>query len=448
MARLFGTDGVRGVANRDLNCELAYKIGAVGAYVLANEVHSPRILIGMDTRLSGPMLAAALTAGICSVGGNVLNVGVLPTPAMAYLVRLYEADAAVMISASHNPMEYNGIKWFDGNGFKLSDALEDRIEEIIRSGEPLPHPEGRDVGTVIEAPRARQDYCDYLVSKSAGRFEGLKVVLDCANGATSAIGREVFERLGATVIASYCWPDGTNINRNAGSTHIEGLQQFVVDNGCDVGFAYDGDADRCLCVDEKGELVDGDKIMYIYARYLQERGKLVNNTVVTTIMSNLGLFKALDALGIEYAKTAVGDKNVYDYMSAHHNNIGGEQSGHIIFSKYASTGDGILTSLKMMEVMLAREKPLSELAAPIVIYPQVLENVRVTDKTIVMSAPIIQQAIAKAEAQLAGNGRILVRPSGTEPLVRVMSEAADTETCRACNQIVIDAIDACGFRAG
>ena len=253
--------------------------------------------------------------------------------------------------------------------------------------------------------------------------------------------------LGAKVSVINAEPDGTNINRGAGSTHIEGLQRFVVENHCDVGFAYDGDADRCLCVDEHGAVVDGDKIMYIYARYLQERGKLVNNTVVATVMSNLGLFKALDQLGIGYAKTAVGDKNVYEYMAAHHNNIGGEQSGHIIFSKYASTGDGVLTSLKMMEVMMAREKTLSELAAPVTIYPQVLENVRVTDKGMVMTAPLVKQAVEHAEALLQDSGRMLVRESGTEPLIRVMAEAADEETCRKCIRIVVDAIDACGFRA-
>ena len=274
------------------------------------------------------------------------------------------------------------------------------------------------------------------------------VALDCANGSAWSIAPSVFRALGAKVSIINAEPDGTNINRDAGSTHIEGLQRFVVENRCDVGFAYDGDADRCLCVDEHGEVVDGDKIMYIYARYLQERGKLVNNTVVATVMSNLGLFKALDQLGIGYAKTAVGDKNVYEYMAAHRNNIGGEQSGHIIFSKYASTGDGILTSLKMMEVMLAREKTLSELAAPVTIYPQVLENVRVTDKGMVMSAPLVKQAVEHAEALLQDSGRMLVRESGTEPLIRVMAEAADEETCRKCIRMVVDAIDACGFRAG
>lgn len=427
MARLFGTDGVRGVANRDLNCDLAYKIGAVGAYVLANEVHSPRILIGMDTRLSGPMLGAALTAGICSVGGNVLNVGVIPTPAMAYLVRLYEADAAVMISASHNPMEYNGIKWFDGNGFKLSDALEDRIEEIIRSGEALPHPEGRDVGTVIEAPRARQDYCDYLVSKSAGRFEGLKVVLDCANGATSAIGRAVFERLGATVIASYCWPDGTNINDDCGSTHPETLQQLVVANGADIGFAFDGDADRLISCDEHGNIVDGDQAMGILALSMQKHGTLKRDTLVITVMSNLGLKKRMQQAGIRVVETKVGDRYVLESMLENGYSIGGEQSGHIILLDHNTTGDGMMSAIALLNVVAESGKKLSKLADEIPEFPQVLVNVIVDNdkKADAMADADLAARRAEVEAALGDNGRVLVRASGTEPLIRIMLEGQD-----------------------
>lgn len=427
MARLFGTDGVRGVANRDLDCTLAFKIGAVGAYVLANEVHSPRILIGMDTRLSGPMLAAALTAGICSVGGNVLNVGVIPTPAMAYLVRLYEADAAVMISASHNPMEYNGIKWFDGNGFKLSDALEDRIEEIIRSGETLPHPEGRDVGTVIEAPRARQDYCDYLVSKSAGRFEGLKVVLDCANGATSAIGREVFERLGATVIATFCWPDGMNINDDCGSTHPERLQQLVVANGADLGFAFDGDADRLISCDEHGNIVDGDQAMGILALSMQKKGTLKNDTLVITVMSNLGLKKRMQQAGIRVVETKVGDRYVLENMLENGHSIGGEQSGHIILLDHNTTGDGMMSAIALLNAVAESGKRLSQLANDIPEYPQVLVNVVVDNdkKADAMADEALLRRKAEVESVLGDNGRVLVRASGTEPLIRIMLEGQD-----------------------
>ena len=451
MGKYFGTDGFRGEAGVNLTAKHAFKIGRFLGWHFSNKHKDTgaRIVIGKDTRRSSYMLEYALAAGITSEGADAYLLHVTTTPSVAFVTKIEGFDCGIMISASHNPFYDNGIKLLNDQGEKMDDETTQLVEDFLdgKSGYP-PFASGEHIGRTVDYVAGRNRYIGYLISLGKYSFRGKHVALDCANGSSWDIAPNVFRALGAKVSVINAQPDGTNINRNAGSTHIEGLQKFVVENGCDVGFAYDGDADRCLCVDEKGELVDGDKIMYIYARYLQERGKLVNNTVVTTIMSNLGLFKALDALGIEYAKTAVGDKNVYDYMAAHRNNIGGEQSGHIIFSKYASTGDGILTSLKMMEVMLAREKPLSELAAPIVIYPQVLENVRVTDKTIVMSAPIIQQAIAKAEAQLAGNGRILVRPSGTEPLVRVMSEAADTETCRACNQIVIDAIDACGFRAG
>ena len=452
MGKYFGTDGFRGEAGISLTAKHAFKIGRfLGHYYSAQRTDGQpaRIVIGKDTRRSSYMLEYALAAGITSSGADAYLLHVTTTPSVAFVTKTDEFDCGIMISASHNPFHDNGIKLLNHQGEKMEDDILQKVEDFLdgKSGIP-PFATGEAIGRTVDHVAGRNRYVRYLISLARSSFRGKHIALDCSNGSAWSIAPSVFRALGAKVSVIHAEPDGLNINRGCGSTHIESLQQFVVEHKCDVGFAYDGDADRCLCVDEHGEVVDGDKIMYIYARYLQERGKLVNNTVVTTVMSNLGLFKALDALGIDYAKTAVGDKNVYDYMSAHRNNIGGEQSGHIIFSKYASTGDGILTSLKMMEVMLAREKPLSELAAPIVIYPQVLENVRVTDKTIVMSAPIIQQAIAKAEAQLAGNGRILVRPSGTEPLVRVMSEAADTETCRACNQIVIDAIDACGFRAG
>ena len=395
------------------------------------------------------MLEYALAAGITSSGADAYLLHVTTTPSVAFVTKHDGFDCGIMISASHNPFYDNGIKLLNNQGEKMDDETIARIEEFLdgKSGIP-PYAVRDDIGKTIDFVEGRNRYVGYLISLGRFSFRGKHVALDCANGSAWSIAPSVFRALGAKVSIINAEPDGTNINRDAGSTHIEGLQRFVVENRCDVGFAYDGDADRCLCVDEHGEVVDGDKIMYIYARYLQERGKLVNNTVIATVMSNLGLFKALDQLGIGYAKTAVGDKNVYEYMAAHRNNIGGEQSGHIIFSKYASTGDGILTSLKMMEVMLAREKTLSELAAPVTIYPQVLENVRVTDKGMVMSAPLVKQAVEHAEALLQDSGRMLVRESGTEPLVRVMAEAADEETCRKCIRIVVDAIDACGFRAG
>ncbi len=429
MARLFGTDGVRGIANRDLSCELAYQIGAVGAFVLTNEVHSPRILIGMDTRKSGPMLGAALSAGICSVGGDVLDVGVLPSPAMAYLVRLYEADAAVMISASHNPMEFNGIKWFDKNGFKLSDEMEDRIESIISSGEPIPHPEGRDVGRIISAVRARKDYCDYLVEQSEFRFEGLRIVLDCANGASSFIAKEVFERLGAEVIAKSCAPDGININDHCGSTHPERLQEMVVNYGADLGFAFDGDADRLISCDEYGNIVDGDQAMGILALSMHAHGTLVKNTLVLTVMSNLGLKNALKEAGINIVETKVGDRYVLENMLQNGYSIGGEQSGHIILLNKNTTGDGMMSAISMLGVVAETKKRLSKLASRIPQYPQVLVNVTVENeqKASALADEELQSTTKEIETHLGSNGRVLIRASGTEPLMRIMLEGQDEQ---------------------
>ncbi len=451
MGKYFGTDGFRGEANVTLTAKHAFKIGRfLGWYYCSrrNDGNRARIVIGKDTRRSSYMLEYALAAGITSSGADAYLLHVTTTPSVAFVTKHDGFDCGIMISASHNPFYDNGIKLLNDQGEKMDDETIARVEEFLdgKSGIP-PYAVREDIGKTIDFVEGRNRYVGYLISLGRFSFRGKHVALDCANGSAWSIAPSVFRALGAKVSVINAEPDGTNINRGAGSTHIEGLQRFVVENHCDVGFAYDGDADRCLCVDEHGAVVDGDKIMYIYARYLQERGKLVNHTVVATVMSNLGLFKALDQLGIGYAKTAVGDKNVYEYMAAHHNNIGGEQSGHIIFSKYASTGDGVLTSLKIMEVMMAREKTLSELAAPVTIYPQVLENVRVTDKGMVMTAPLVKQAVEHAEALLQDSGRMLVRESGTEPLIRVMAEAADEETCRKCIRIVVDAIDACGFRA-
>ncbi len=452
MGKYFGTDGFRGEANVGLTAKHAFKIGRfLGWYFNQNrksdvEDHA-RIVIGKDTRRSSYMLEYALAAGITSSGADAYLLHVTTTPSVAYITKADGFDCGIMISASHNPFYDNGIKLINDQGEKMEDETIAKVEDFLdgRAGIP-PYATRGDIGRTVDYVSGRNRYMGYLISLGRFSFKGKKIALDCANGSAWNIAPAVFNALGAKTYLLNTEPDGTNINLNAGSTHIEGLQKFVVENGLDIGFAYDGDADRCLCVDEKGEVVDGDKILYIYARYLQDRGKLENSEVVATVMSNLGLFKALDELGIGYAKTAVGDKNVYDYMAAHHNHIGGEQSGHIIFSKYASTGDGILTSLKIMEVVLAKGKPLSELAAPVKIYPQVLENVRVTDKNLVMNAPLVKQAVERAEAELAGNGRMLVRCSGTEPLVRVMAEASDLETCRRCIKIVTDVIDSCGFR--
>ncbi len=453
MGKYFGTDGFRGEANVVLTAKHAFKIGRYLGWLYNERRHSStpqpaRIVIGKDTRRSSYMLEYALAAGITSSGADAYLLHVTTTPSVAYVTKADGFDCGIMISASHNPFDDNGIKLINDQGEKMDDETITLVEDFLdgKTGIP-PYATGADIGRTVDYIAGRNRYMGYLISLGRYSFKGKRIALDCANGSAWNLAPQVFNALGAKTFVINAEPDGTNINRNAGSTHIEHLQQYVKENGLDAGFAYDGDADRCLCVDEHGEVVDGDKILYIYAHYLKERGELDTNTVVATVMSNIGLFKALDEQGIDYAKTAVGDKNVYEYMAQHHNCIGGEQSGHIIFSKYASTGDGILTSLMMMEVMLAKKQTLAELAAPVRIYPQVLENVRVIDKRIVLSAPLIQQAIAQAEAVLQGNGRMLVRPSGTEPLVRVMAEAADTDTCRRCIAIVTDAIDACGFRA-
>ena len=453
MGKYFGTDGFRGEANVVLTAKHAFKMGRYLGRIYNERRHSStpqpaRIVIGKDTRRSSYMLEYALAAGITSSGADAYLLHVTTTPSVAYVTKADGFDCGIMISASHNPFDDNGIKLINDQGEKMDDETITLVEDFLdgKTGIP-PYATGADIGRTVDYIAGRNRYMGYLISLGRYSFKGKRIALDCANGSAWNLAPQVFNALGAKTFVINAEPDGTNINRNAGSTHIEHLQQYVKENGLDAGFAYDGDADRCLCVDEHGEVVDGDKILYIYAHYLKERGELDTNTVVATVMSNIGLFKALDEQGIDYAKTAVGDKNVYEYMAQHHNCIGGEQSGHIIFSKYASTGDGILTSLMMMEVMLAKKQTLAELAAPVRIYPQVLENVRVIDKRIVLSAPLIQQAIAQAEAVLQGNGRMLVRPSGTEPLVRVMAEAADTDTCRRCIAIVTDAIDACGFRA-
>lgn len=433
MARLFGTDGVRGIANKDLSCELAMKIGAAGAHVLTNEVHDPRILIGADTRLSGDMLMAALTAGICSVGGEVINVGVIPTPAMAYLVRLYSADAAVMVSASHNTMEYNGIKWFNGEGRKLLDELEDEIETLIKSDAQLDKPIGKRIGHVIEAKRAVEEYEAFLTSSSASKLDGLKIVLDCANGASSAIAREVFSALGATVLSYFDKPDGSNINDACGSTHPERLQELVTECGADVGFAFDGDADRVMAADERGNIVDGDRIMGLCAKFLKSQGKLKKDTLVVTVMSNLGLKRKMEELGIHVEETIVGDRYVLERMVEKGLSIGGEQSGHIIFLDLNTTGDGMLSAIQVLNVMKTERKKLSALANEIPIYPQMLVNVIVEpgQKQAAMEDKELHAAIDEVEKSMEGAGRVLVRASGTEPMIRIMLEGQDEEDISA-----------------
>ncbi len=429
MGRLFGTDGARGIANTELTCELAMQIGRAAAMVLIDgDVKRPKVMIGMDTRISSNMLCSALTAGLCSVGADVMNLGVLPTPAVAYLVKKYEYDAAVMITASHNPCEYNGIKIFQKDGFKLPDELEEKIEAIILDGASVPPVKvGADVGRIRTSEMPVFDYVRYLESTVDCTFEEYKVALDCANGASSVTAHELFTDLGADMYVRSSMPNGVNINRKCGSTHMDGLQRLVVENGCDIGFAFDGDADRMLAVDEKGRVVDGDKIIAICASDMKNRGVLTNNTAVVTVMSNMGFFKFCENHGINCEKTKVGDRYVLENMRANGHKIGGEQSGHVIFYDYATTGDGQLTAIQLLSVMKRTGKKLSELADEMEVYPQVLVNVKVSQmgKKRYENDEEIKNAIKSAEKELGETGRVLVRVSGTEPLVRVMLEGKD-----------------------
>lgn len=432
MGRLFGTDGVRGIANKDLTNDLAMKIGAAAATVLLREAKSkkPTVLIGKDTRASGDMLEAALTAGLCSVGCNVLSIGIVPTPAVAYLVGLYECEAGIMISASHNPCEYNGIKIFQKTGYKLDDAIEEEIEAIILdNAEEIDIKIGGDVGNRLYSKTAVNDYIDHVVSTTDVRFDGLKIALDCANGSASVCAKEIFTRLGAKCIMLSDTPDGTNINDKCGSTHPEELMSFVKDANLDLGLAFDGDADRMLAVDENGCLVDGDKVIAICANKMKQEGSLQKDTVVVTVMSNMGFFKFCDEHGIKCAKTAVGDRYVLERMLKDGYNIGGEQSGHVIFLDYATTGDGELSGVQLVETVVKSGKKLSELASIMKVYPQVLINVKVSaeGKKKYNNDEYIIAATQKAEMELMGDGRVLVRVSGTEPLVRVMLEGKDVE---------------------
>ncbi|WP_003544110.1 phosphoglucosamine mutase [Desulfotomaculum nigrificans] len=428
MGKLFGTDGVRGVANTELTAELAFQLGRAGAYVLTKQGHPKKVVIGRDTRISGDMLEAALVAGICSVGVDVYKVGVLPTPAIAFLTRKLGAGAGVVISASHNPVADNGIKFFGPSGYKLPDELESRIEKLVlEGGEELPKPTGGDLGRTYTIEDAQDQYVAYAKSTINTDLQGLKVVVDCANGAAYQVAPRVLSELGAEVIPICHRPDGVNINADCGSTHPEKLMEAVVEHGADLGLAHDGDADRVLAVDSNGKLVDGDHIMVICAKHLKARGKLRKNTVAVTVMSNLGLHKALEKSDIEVVETKVGDRYVLEKLLETGARFGGEQSGHIIFLEHNTTGDGIITALQLLSVIKETGRSLAELAGQMEQYPQILKNVRVTDKKMVMNSPILTEAIRRFERDLAGQGRILVRPSGTEPLVRIMVEGKDME---------------------
>ena len=455
MGKYFGTDGFRGEANVNLTVDHARKVGRfLGWYYgqlkkQRGDDIPAKVVIGKDTRRSSYMFEYALVAGLTASGADAYLLHVTTTPSVAYVARTEDFDCGIMISASHNPYYDNGIKLINGNGEKMDEDtinlveayLDSELEVFGQKYEEIPFAHKDAIGCTVDYAAGRNRYMGYLISLGLYSFKGMKVGLDCANGSSWNMAQQIFDSLGAKTFVINAEPDGTNINRDAGSTHIEGLQKYVVENGLDVGFAYDGDADRCLCVDEKGNVVDGDAILYIYGRYMKERGKLLTNTVVTTVMSNFGLYKAFDELGIGYAKTAVGDKYVYEYMTKNGCRIGGEQSGHIIFSKYASTGDGILTSLKMMEVMMAKKKKLSQLTEDLHIYPQVLVNVMVKDKAVAQADADVQAAISKVAERLGDTGRILVRESGTEPLIRVMVEAETKEICHTYVDEVVSIIN-------
>ena len=442
--KYFGTDGFRGEANVDLNVVHAYKVGRFLGWYYGQE-HKARIVIGKDTRRSSYMFEDALSAGLTASGADVYLLHVTPTPSVSYVVRTEQFDCGIMISASHNPYYDNGLKVINGNGHKMEAEVEEKIEEYIDSEEDtIPFATRENIGCTIDYAIGRHRYIGYLMSLATRSFKNIKVGLDCANGSSYSVAKGVFDALGAKTYAIGMEPDGTNINDNCGSTHIENLQKFVKENNLDVGFAFDGDADRCLAVDDKGEVIDGDAILYLWGCYLRDKGALNKNTVVPTVMSNLGLYKAFDREGISYEKTAVGDKYVNANMMENGYSLGGEQSGHIIFSKYAVTGDGVLTSLMLMEVMLERKAKLSELRKGLKIYPQLLKNVRVADKPAAKNDPDVIAETKKVEEALGENGRILIRQSGTEPVIRVMVEAETQELCEKYVDQVIDVLKAKG----
>lgn len=440
--KYFGTDGFRGRANEGLNVDHAYKIGRfIGWYYGAKQARKARIIIGKDTRRSSYMFESALVSGLVASGADAYMLHVIPTPGVSYEVVDGAFDCGVMITASHNPFTDNGIKLVNKEGYKMDEDVLEQVEAYIDGEFDVPLATGDAIGRTVDYMQGRNRYISSLIASCGFSLQGLKIGLDCANGAASSVARPVFDALGAETHVINNAPNGLNINVDCGSTHIDQLQRFVVQNGLDVGFAYDGDADRCLAVDERGHVVDGDLILYVCGTYLNKYGRLAKQTVVTTIMSNFGLFKAFDDAGLSYEKTNVGDKYVYACMNENEYSLGGEQSGHIIFGDLAKTGDGILTSLRIMEVLRAEREKLSELTRPVTLYPQQLVNVRVTDKEAAMQSPKVSDAVAAAEKFLEGNGRVLVRASGTEPLVRVLAEAPTDELCQQANQIVLDALE-------
>ena len=440
--KYFGTDGFRGRANEGLNVDHAYKIGRfIGWYYGAKQARKARIIIGKDTRRSSYMFESALVSGLVASGADAYMLHVIPTPGVSYEVVDGAFDCGVMITASHNPFTDNGIKLVNKEGYKMDEDVLEQVEAYIDGEFDVPLATGDAIGRTVDYMQGRNRYISSLIASCGFSLQGLKIGLDCANGAASSVARPVFDALGAETHVIDNAPNGLNINVDCGSTHIDQLQRFVVQNGLDVGFAYDGDADRCLAVDERGHVVDGDLILYVCGTYLNKYGRLAKQTVVTTVMSNFGLFKAFDDAGLSYEKTNVGDKYVYACMNENEYSLGGEQSGHIIFGDLAKTGDGILTSLRIMEVLRAEREKLSELTRPVTLYPQQLVNVRVTDKEAAMQSPKVNDAVAAAEKFLEGNGRVLVRASGTEPLVRVLAEAPTDELCQQANQIVLDALE-------
>ena len=441
MGKYFGTDGFRGEANVDLTVEHAYQVGRFLGWYYGRE-HKAQIVIGKDTRRSSYMFEYSLVAGLTASGADAYLLHVTTTPSVSYVVRTENFDCGIMISASHNPFYDNGIKIIGGNGQKLDADVEAQIERYIDDGEPrIPYAVREHVGRTIDFAAGRNRYIGYLISIPTRSFKNYRVGLDCSNGSASSVAKSVFDALGAKTYVINNEPDGTNINTNCGSTHIEYLQKYVKEKHLDVGFAYDGDADRCIAVDHLGNVIDGDLIMYVCGKHMKEQGRLENDTIVTTIMSNLGLYKACDRAGIKYEKTAVGDKYVCENMMANGHSLGGEQSGHIIFSKHATTGDGILTSLMVMEVMIEKKQPLSSLASEVVIYPQLLKNERVSNKETAKNNPAVREAVEKVAAELGDDGRILVRESGTEPVIRVMVEAKKDTICEAMVDSVIDVMD-------
>ncbi|WP_027416725.1 phosphoglucosamine mutase [Aneurinibacillus terranovensis] len=445
MGKYFGTDGVRGVANTELTPELAYKLGRCGGYVVTKETKNerPKVVVGRDTRISGQMLERALIAGLQSIGAEIIRLGVISTPGVAYLTRVLDADAGIMISASHNPVEDNGIKFFGGDGFKLLDEKELEIEKLIDAQlDELPRPIGGDIGSALNYKEGAQKYMQFLKSTVANKFNNLKVVVDCANGAASSLAAPLFADMEAEVVTLACNPDGLNINRDCGSTHPENLQKAVVEHGAHVGLAFDGDADRLIAVDEQGNVVDGDFIMGICAQAWKKHGKLKKDTIVSTVMSNIGFYRAMEEAGIETKQTAVGDRYVMEEMIRGGYNLGGEQSGHIIFLDYNTTGDGLLTALQLLDVLVEENRPFSELAAATMRkFPQMLINVRVADKSKLTGNLGIQAAVEEVEDKLGKNGRVLVRPSGTEPIVRVMAEGPDEAVLKGYVEKIVKVVE-------